>query len=87
MSDHGVVFLTGKALIEWLQVPQNFSALPPFVQRQILLGRNISRAMTVDQMVEKAAPSACLDRDTSWTESYAENMKQLEAEVVATTRD
>lgn len=83
MSDHGVVFITGKNLVEWLRVPENRAALPEFLQRQLELGRNLSDNLSPEQMVD--ATGICLARDPGWIESYTDNMS--EKRNVAAQRD
>ena len=79
MSDHGVVFLTGKRLVQWVIVPRNLAALPRFLQKQIQLGYQISETLSSVGDVS-AATTACLERDESWLETYANFMKDAEAE-------
>lgn len=78
MSDHGVVFVTGKGLFDWLRIPKNWMALPIFVQKQLELGRQISKSMTEAQLT--GAPQACIDRDPGWLKAYSENMNILSGE-------
>ena len=65
LSDHGVVVLTGRRLVEWLTVPRNLSTLPAFLQKQIQLGQAVSEdCETVDDLLR--ARDACLARDKDW---------------------
>ena len=76
MSDHGVVVLTGKGLVEWLSVPRNRSLLPKFLQKQIEIGESLSRgAPDTDSL--KSIVSACLARDSGWVQAYTRNMQEL----------
>ena len=68
MSDHGVVLITGKRLVEWLQVPRNAAALPKFLQKQIQLGFKMSEGAQAD-----TAPGmiqSCLQRNPDWVAAY-----------------
>ncbi len=68
MSDHGVVLLTGRRLVEWLQVPKNVASLPRFLQKQLQLGFQMSANVTpenVPSMVE-----SCLSRSPEWISAY-----------------
>src|SRR2546430_8470100 len=48
MSDHGVAIVTGRRLVEWLQVLKNLASLPLFLQKQLQLGFQMSADMTLD---------------------------------------
>ncbi len=74
MSDHGVVCLSGKALIEWMRVPKNMQALPSFIQRQLKVGFQLSAKMSRSEIV--AAPAACIGRDAGWIDAYTQNMQE-----------
>ena len=86
MSDHGVVVLTGKRLVEWLLVPRNRSLLPRFLQKQIEIGENLSKeASDTDSLRSMAA--ACLSRDPGWVQAYTNNMRDLPSDTVSTGQD
>ena len=79
LSDHGVVVVTGKRLVEWLTVPRNLSTLPAFLQKQIQLGHAVSEdSETVDDLFR--ARDGCLNRDKDWIETYGGFMREAEAE-------
>ncbi len=79
MSDHGVVLLTGKGLVEWLLLPRNRSLLPKFLQKQIQIGEDVSKsAQDTDGLASAAA--ACLDRAPGWIQFYTDNMRDLSSE-------
>jgi len=69
MSDHGVVFITGNRLVDWLLTPRNSELLPPFLQKQLELGFQIS-----DQSETLTDLSTVLEqsllRDGNWLEAY-----------------
>jgi len=78
MSDHGVVVLTGRKLVEWLLSPKNQALLPEFLQRQLQLGIHLSRQLdTVDELVDAA--QQCLSRDEGWIAFYQRTMEDLGA--------
>lgn len=79
MSDHGVVLLTGKKLLEWILVPKNASILPEFLQKQLLLGYEVSNQCATIQDVS-ATTDACLTRDEGWLDTYETFMQGAEAE-------
>ena len=68
MSDHGVAILTGKRLIEWLQVPRNLRSLPRFLQKQLQLGFQMSKDMSLAEV--PASIQACLKRQRNWIDAY-----------------
>ena len=79
MSDHGVVLITGRELVQWLDVPRNRAMLPEFLRAQIEIGRQVSQKMESDtDMVEAAG--ACIARKSSWTKKYKELMQGRKAE-------
>jgi hypothetical protein len=68
MSDHGVALITGKRLIEWLQVPKNLGSLPRFLQKQLQLGFQMSEGMASTQA--PASIQSCLGRQRDWIDAY-----------------
>lgn len=78
MSDHGVAIITGKRLVGWLQVLRNQEILPRFLQKQLLLGAQMSAAMK-SQDIDSSIQS-CLQRNSSWVEAYENYMGQAECE-------
>ena len=79
MSDHGVILLTGKSLVDWLLVPRNRSLLPKFLQRQIEIGEGISRrAQDTARLIQFS--NACLSRDAEWVNFYTRSIRELPAE-------
>ncbi|MBC8550002.1 MAG: DEAD/DEAH box helicase family protein [Nitrospira sp.] len=82
MSDHGVVFLTGEKLIQWLIIPRNAAMLPIFLQKQILLGLEVSeQALRGEELAE--AIDKCLSRETDWIDAYSEFMEETEPDEVS----
>jgi len=82
MSDHGVIFLTGEKLIQWLLTPRNIAMLPAFLQKQISLGIEISdRAQSADDLDD--ALTKCLERSDEWVGTYESFMNEAEPENVA----
>lgn len=74
MSDHGVVFITGDKLVDWILTPRNAAVLPFFLQKQIQLGFAFSEETnTIEDL--KAATKQCLSRDDGWLAAYDGFMK------------
>lgn len=72
MTDHGVVIITGSALVDWLLRPANQQALPAFLRRQIEVGSTISKQVGPGELVGLARQ--CLDQDPGWKSFYASQM-------------
>ncbi|MCS1407250.1 MAG: hypothetical protein M2R45_00407 [Verrucomicrobia subdivision 3 bacterium] len=80
LSDHGVIVLTGKRLIDWLTIPRNLSTLPAFLQKQIQLGQKVAEnSETIDDVLD--ACNACLNRDENWIQTYSNFMREAEPEL------
>lgn len=79
MSDHGVVILTGNRLVDWVLIPKNRAVLPPFLQKQIVLGYEVSAQADAIKDLDLAAEQ-CLARDEIWIHAYNEFMKNAEPE-------
>jgi hypothetical protein len=77
MSDHGVVILTGKRLVDWILVPRNSATLPPFLQKQLALGYQVSTHAT-DTGELASAIQQCLARNERWLRTYDDFMKDAE---------
>ena len=86
MSDHGVVLLTGKGLVEWLLVPRNRALLPRFLQKQMEIGENLSKGAS-DTGNLKSIASACLLRDSGWVQAYPTNMRDLPSDSATNDQD
>ncbi len=79
MSDHGVVILTGRRLVEWVLVPKNRAVLPAFLQKQIALGDTVSEQGDSAHDLTAAA-NQCLKRDEEWIAAYNNFMADAEPE-------
>lgn len=79
MSDHGVVYITGEKLVNWLMTPRNAAVLPSFLQKQLQLGFAFSeQAGSVADLI--AATNQCLSREEGWLAWYDSFMKTAEPE-------
>ncbi len=79
MSDHGVVILCGKRLVDWLLVPRNRSLLPKFLQKQIEIGESVSKEAS-DVCGLRSAADACLSRSPGWMQFYTDTLRDLTSE-------
>jgi len=78
VKDHGVAILTGRRLVEWLQVPANRAALPPFLQKQLQLGVDLSKKAHVSEIGSMI--DSCMRRDNDWIDAYEDYMQVAAAE-------
>lgn len=78
MSDHGIVLLTGKRLIEWLQIPKNLASLPLFLQKQLQLGAQMSSGMAESDV--GAVMESCLKREAKWVDVYERFIREAQHE-------
>ena len=78
MSDHGIVLLTGKRLIEWLQVPKNLASLPLFLQKQLQLGFQMSSGMAATDV--PSTMESCLTREAGWIDAYEKFIREAQHE-------
>ena len=74
MSDHGVVVLTGRHLVDWIRLPRNRLLLPSFLRRQLELGENVSEFAEKPSALVSAA-NACLSRESGWVKFYNDRMR------------
>ncbi len=81
MSDHGVVIVLGREYVRWLLTLKNQAYLPPFVQKQIKLGFDISEKFSSPDDIKSTADS-CLTRDHGWINAYQQFMEECETESV-----
>lgn len=79
MSDHGVVVIVDDRLSEWLMNPRNLAALPPFLQKQLKLGYELSDQVQTVEAVRQAIDQ-CLNRDADWIRAYDSFIKDSSAE-------
>lgn len=78
MSDYGVVIITDQKLANWLLETENNKILPPFLRRQVELGRLISeQSEKLTDLIDAA--SQCLERDAEWIKFYDKEIKKLES--------
>ena len=74
MSDHGVVILTGRHLVDWMRLPRNRLLLPAFLRRQLAIGENVSEYAERPTALISAA-NACLSREQGWVKFYNDRMR------------
>ena len=78
-NDYGAFLLAGKDINKWLGRDRNLSLLPPLLQKQILVGREIEGSgeiktrKDVIMLIERV-----LDRDEEWLDYYQREVKHGE---------
>ena len=79
MSDHGVVIVSDRKYVAWLQNHRNRTFLPSFIQKQVELGVAISEsAQGVDDL--ESAINSCLNRKADWRNTYSEFINTCESD-------
>jgi len=86
MSDHGVVLVSDKKYVTWLQNKRNRGFLPSFIQKQLELGFQVSeQASGVDDLAD--AIQACLNRDQGWRNAYDQFITDCQIDAQQADRD
>jgi len=80
-TDHGVVLLVGPQLQSWLRTPKNRAYLPPLLQRQLLLARELSKLIESGELNWNDLIEGVLTGDENWDEMYDEYIDQFETNV------
>lgn len=79
LSDYGVVLVVERDYVKWLSQPKNQAALPEFIQKQFMLGADISSDAEGYQDLKKVMMQ-CLERDDEWLDVYETYMEDCEVE-------
>ena len=78
-NDYGAFLLQGETLSKWIARDRNVALLPPLLQQQILIGREVQtefdlkRGNDVIELVDRV-----LGRDEGWLDYYRREVKQPE---------
>ena len=78
-NDYGAFLLQGDALSKWVARDRNLALLPPLLQQQVLIGRevqaefNLTRGSEVIELVDRV-----LGRDKGWLDYYSREVKRAE---------
>ena len=78
-NDYGAFLIEGDDISKWLGNDRNLALLPPLLQRQILIGREVQQEFGIsepDQAVELIG--RVLGRDQGWLEYYQREVKLAE---------
>ncbi|MCC9625676.1 DEAD/DEAH box helicase family protein [Thalassospira sp. MA62] len=75
-NDYGAFLVQSPELSKWLGNDRNLALLPPLLQRQILIGREVQHSFKITSQNEaKALTERVLGRDTGWLEYYQREVK------------
>jgi Helicase C-terminal domain len=78
-NDYGAFLIEGDDLSKWLGNDRNLALLPPLLQKQILIGREVQSEFDIndgDQAIELI--ERVLDRDQAWLAYYQREVKLAE---------
>lgn len=78
-NDYGAFLIEGDELAKWLANDRNLALLPPLLQKQILIGREVQEEFGIDEPAEAVALiERVLDRDDGWLDYYQREVKLAE---------
>lgn len=86
-TDHGVVLLVGSQLQSWVRIPKNRACLPELLQKQLLLGVELSKRVEQGETTWKELIDAVLTGDENWDETYEEYIDKFRASVETLSSD
>ncbi|RRJ67224.1 hypothetical protein EHV15_33080 [Paenibacillus oralis] len=73
-DDHGIVFLMGNDLAEWITLSENRERLPKFIRAQLDLGQRITASLTsVEDLL--AYETAVFSREDGWLKLHEQEVK------------
>ncbi len=78
-NDYGAFLIEGDDLNKWLGNDRNLALLPPLLQKQVLIGREVQSEFSIDkpdqaiELIERV-----LDRDQGWLDYYQREVKLAE---------
>ena len=78
-NDYGSFLLQGEVLSKWIARDRNLALLPPLLQQQILIGREVQTAFDLDEgkdVIELV--DRVLGRDEGWLGYYRREVEQAE---------
>ena len=86
-NDFGAFLLEGRDLGVWLSNDRNLALLPPLLQQQVLVGREVQKGFQIDSD-EKASEliERVLRRDPGWLDYYGNEVKSAELDRVQRER-
>lgn len=78
-NDYGAFLVQGDDLDKWLGNDRNLALLPPLLQKQVLIGREVQEAFGIDSRKQAIALiERVLGRDEGWLDYYQREVKLAE---------
>lgn len=78
-NDYGAFLIQGDDLDKWLGNDRNLALLPPLLQKQVLIGREVQEAFGIDSHKHAIALiGRVLGRDEGWLDYYQREVKLAE---------
>lgn len=78
-NDYGAFLVQGDDLDKWLGNDRNLALLPPLLQKQVLIGREVQEAFGIDNDKQAIAlVERVLGRDIGWLDYYQREVKLAE---------
>ncbi len=78
-NDYGAFLIEGDDLSKWLRNDRNLALLPPLLQKQILIGREVQQEFDISEPNEAIGLiGRVLSRDQGWLEYYQQEVKLAE---------
>jgi hypothetical protein len=78
-NDYGAFLIEGDDLSKWLGNDRNLALLPPILQKQILIGREVQSEFGINERDQSIALiERVLDRDQGWLDYYQREVKLAE---------
>lgn len=78
-NDYGAFLIQGDDLDKWLGNDRNLALLPPLLQKQVLIGREVQEAFGIDSRKQAIALiERVLGRDEGWLDYYQREVKLAE---------
>lgn len=78
-NDYGAFLVQGDDLDKWLGNDRNLALLPPLLQKQVLIGREVQEAFGIDSRKQAIALiERVLGRDDGWLDYYQREVKLAE---------
>jgi hypothetical protein len=75
-NDYGAFLVQGEDLHKWLGNDRNLALLPPLLQKQVLIGREVQEAFGIDTAKQAISlVERVLGRDEGWLDYYQREVK------------
>ena len=86
-TDHGVVLLVGPKLQAWVRAPRYRTYLPELLQKQLLLGFELSKHIDQQETTWEELIQAILSGDANWDHTYSDYIDEFESHSLSPSSD